>query len=286
MKYAVCGYLKMSNQRKFKQSVAYWCLADSDWEWNTEQICETANQLGLESVELAPPHTYPALRKHNLTCALCFNGMPGAPFVKGLNNLSYHEEIIARTKESIDLAAEYGFANVIAFTGYKWRNAEDPTSGEITLEDCMNNCVRGLSELSTYAAAKHVNICLEHLNSRDGSHPMKGHPGYQGDNVEFCAQIVRNVNSPSVRLLFDVYHVQVMHGDIIRRLKAHSDVIGHIHTAGCPGRNEFDNRQEIHYPGVVAAIRDIGYNGFVGHEFIPTNDPVNSLQTAIKVFET
>lgn len=276
----------MSNQRKFKQSVAYWCLADSDWQWNTEQICQTANKLGLESVELAPPDTYPALRRHNLTCALCFNGMPGAPFARGLNNLSYHEEIIARTKQSIDLAADYGFPNVIAFTGYKWKKAEDPTSGEIKLEDCMNNCVKGLTELSTYAAAKHVNICLEHLNSRDASHPMKGHPGYQGDNVELCAQIVRNVNSSSVKLLFDVYHVQVMHGDIIRRLKAHRDVIGHIHTAGCPGRNEFDDRQEIHYPGVVAAIRGIGYDGFIGHEFIPTNEPADSLQQAMNIFES
>jgi hydroxypyruvate isomerase len=274
----------MSNAQKFKQSVAYWCLADSDWQWSTDKICQTANQLGLQSVELAPPETYPALRKHNLSCALCFNGMPGAPFAKGLNNLGYHEEVITRTKESIDLAAEYGFPNVIAFTGYKWKDAGDPTSGEISLDDCFKNCVQGLSELSTYAAAKNVTICLEHLNSRDGSHPMKGHPGYQGDSIDFCADIIRAVNSPSVRLLFDVYHVQVMHGDIIRRLRAHRDVIGHIHTAGCPGRNEFDDRQEIHYPGVVAAIRDIGYHGYIGHEFIPTEEPAQSLATAMQVF--
>jgi hydroxypyruvate isomerase len=276
----------MSNQAKFKQSVAYWCLADSDWQWDTEQICQTATRLGLQSVELAPPETFPALRKHNLQCALSFNGMPGAPFAKGLNNPSYHEEIITRTKQSIDLAADYGFPHVIAFTGYKWKNADDPTSGEISLADCFENCVKGLSELSTYAAAKNVSICLEHLNSRDGSHPMKGHPGYQGDNIDFCADIIRKVNSPSVRLLFDVYHVQVMHGDIIRRLYAHQDVIGHIHTAGCPGRNEFDDRQEIHYQGVIAAIRDIGYTGYIGHEFIPTGEPAQSLETAIKLFNS
>jgi hydroxypyruvate isomerase len=271
---------------KFKQSVAYWCLADTVWEWSTEQICEMATSLGLESVELAPPDTYPALRKHNLTCALCFNGMPGAPFAKGLNNAIHHEEIIARTRQSVDLAADYGFPNVIAFTGYKWTNAEDPSSGEIALDTCATNCVKGLADLGAYAAKKNVTICLEHLNSRDGSHPMKGHPGYQGDDIDFCADIIRKVNLPSVRLLFDVYHVQVMHGDIIRRMRAHRDVIGHIHTAGCPGRNQFDDRQEIHYPGIVAAIRDIGYNGYIGHEFIPTNNPSDSLATAKKIFDT
>jgi hydroxypyruvate isomerase len=113
---------------------------------------------------------------------------------------------------------------------------------------------------------------------------MKGHPGYQGDDVDFCAEIVRKVGSRSVRLLFDVYHVQVMHGDIIRRLRAHRDVIGHIHTAGCPGRGELDDRQEIHYPGVVTAIREIGYGGYIGHEFIPTSDPVQGFEDAVKVF--
>ena len=268
----------------WKQSVAYWCLSDTEWTWDAEQICQTAKSLGLASVELAPPESYPTLRKHGLTCALCFNGMPGAPFAKGLNNLEYHDEVIAATKQSIELSAEYGFPNVIAFTGYKWRNALDPESGEVSLDECMTNCVKGLTALSGYAASKGVTLCLEHLNSRDGSHPMKGHPGYQGDDIDFCAEIIRAVNSPSVRLLFDVYHVQVMHGDIIRRLRAHKDVIGHIHTAGCPGRNEFDDRQEIHYPGIAAAIRDIGYTGYIGHEFIPKGDPVAALQTAMKVF--
>lgn len=276
---------KASSQHEFKQSVAYWCLADTDWKWNTEQICQAAVQLGLDSVELAPPETYVELRKHNLSCALCFNGMPGAPFVRGLNNLRYHDEIIASTKQSIDLAAEFDFPNVIAFTGYRWKNAEDPESGEISRENCITNCVRGLSVLADYASARNVTMCLEHLNSRDDSHPMKGHPGYQGDDLDLCADIIRNVNSPAARLLFDVYHVQVMHGDIIRRLYANRDVIGHIHTAGCPGRNEFDDRQEIHYPGVVAAIREIGYEGYIGHEFIPTGEPIQALQKAKRFFE-
>jgi hydroxypyruvate isomerase len=274
----------MSNPHKFKQSIAYWCLANTEWEWSTEQVCQLALNLGIESVELAPSETYPTLKKYNLKCALSCNGMPGAPFMKGLNNLKNHEEVITRTKQSIDLAAEYNFPNVIAFTGYKWLNPEDPSSGEVPVDECFENCVKGLLELSTYAAEKGVTVCLEHLNTRVKSHPMKGHPGYQGDNIDFCADIVRKVNSPNVRLLFDVYHVHVMHGDIIKYLRAHRDVIGHIHTAGYPGRNELDDKQEIYYPDIVAAIREIGYTGYIGHEFMPTREPVDGFSTAVSMF--
>jgi hydroxypyruvate isomerase len=158
--------------------------------------------------------------------------MSGEPFVKGLNNLKNHEEVIARTKQSINLAAEYTFPNVIAFTGYKRLNPEDPSSGEVSVDECFENCVKGLRDLSVYTSEKGVTICLEHLNSRIGSHPMKGHPGYQGDNIDFCADIVRKINSPNVRLLFDIYHVHVMHENVNKYLRAHRDIIGHIHIAG------------------------------------------------------
>ena len=274
----------MLSLMNYKQSMAYWCLADTEWNWDTEQICRAAVELGLSGLELPPPDSYPTLEKYKLQSSLCVNGMPGVPFVKGLNNLSYHEEIISRTKDSIDRASGYGFPNVIAFTGYKWRDAEDPASGEISLQHCATNCVKGLSELSAYAAEKNVTVCLEHLNSRVSSHPMKGHPGYQGDDLDVCADIVRTVNSPNVRLLFDVYHVQVMHGDIITRLNANRDVIGHIHTAGCPGRNELDNSQEINYAAIVNAIKEIGYSRYIGHEFIPTRDPMDGLNAAVALF--
>jgi hydroxypyruvate isomerase len=274
----------MSNPHKFKQSIPYWCLADTEWKWSTEQVCQLALKLGVQSVELAPPETYPTLKKHNLKCAVCCNGMPGEPFVKGLNNLKNHEEVIARTKQSIDLAAEYNFPNVIAFTGYKWLNPEDPSSGEVPIDECFENCVKGLLDLSAYAAEKGVTVCLEHLNTRETSDPSKGHPGYQGDNIDFCADIVRKVNSPNVRLLFDCYHVYVMHGDVIKYLRAHRDVIGHIHTAGYPGRNELDDKQEIDYPDIVAVIREIGYTGYIGYEFIPTRDPVDGFSAAVSIF--
>lgn len=175
--------------------------------------------------------------------------------------------------------------NVIAFVGYKWRDAFDPASGEIPANEAIENSIKALREISHYGASRGVNICLEHLNTRDSSHPMKGHPGYQGDDLDLVAEIIRRAAMPNLRLLFDIYHVQIMHGDVIRRLREHADLIGHVHTAGNPGRGELDDRQEIHYPGVARALSAIGYQGFVGHEFIPTLDPVLGLSQAVKLCE-
>jgi hydroxypyruvate isomerase len=209
--------------------------------------------------------------------------MPGAPFMKGLNNLAYHEQVIDVTTKMIDECAKYGMPSVIAFTGYKWRDAEDPNSGEISLEEGADNCVAGLKKLAVHAEKMGVTICLEHLNTRDGSHPMKGHPGYQGDDIDYVANIVRRVGSPRVKLLFDIYHVQLMNGDVIRRLEENIDVIGHIHTAGNPGRCELDEDQEINFPPILRKLVELGYKGFVGHEFIPTRDPYAGLKQAIEV---
>ena len=145
--------------------------------------------------------------------------------------------------------------------------------------------MKALKQLAPYAEQNGIIVCLEHLNSRDGSHPMKGHPGYQGDDLDLVVEILRRVGSPYVKLLFDIYHVQVMHGDVIRRMRQVADFIGHVHTAGNPGRGELDDRQEIHYPGVMRALKETGYSGFVGHEFIPTGDPVKGLSQAIQLCE-
>jgi sugar phosphate isomerase/epimerase len=268
---------------RIKQGLTFWCLNVSDWKWDLEQTCASAAALGCHSVELVSPESWPTLRKHGLICALSPNGMPGAPFVKGGNNLRYHEEIITRTKQTIDQAADFGVPNVIAFTGYKWRNPEDPTSGEIPLAEGAIHTATLLTELGKYAAQKNVTIVLEQLNTRDDSHPMKGHPGYQGDDIDYCADIIRQVNSPHVKLLFDIYHVAVMNGDIIRRLRQYRHMIGHIHTAGNPGRGELDDRQEINYPAVMHTLLEIGYQGYVGQEFIPTRDPVEGLTQAVSL---
>jgi hydroxypyruvate isomerase len=226
---------------------------------------------------------WPTLRKHGLSCALAHNGMPDPVFRRGLNNPNYHEEVITRTKDAIDQAADFAIPNVIAFTGYKWRNAEDPTSDEISLADGAASCVKALSELGSYARQRNVTLCLEHLNTRETSDPMKGHPGYQGDNIDYCADIVKQVNSDHVKLLFDIYHVQIMNGDLIRRLQQYRDLIGHVHTAGNPGRGELDDHQDINYPAIMRTLVNIGYEGYVGQEFIPTREPILGLVQAVSL---
>jgi sugar phosphate isomerase/epimerase len=268
---------------RIRQSLAYWCLNATHWNWDIHQVCQTARRLGCQSVELVPPDLWPVVREYGLANAIALNGMPDPVFAKGLNNPRYQDEVIAITKATIDRCAEAAIPNVIAFTGYKWIDADDPTSGEISLADGAANTVRGLRELAAYGASRGITICLEHLNSRDASHPMKGHPGYQGDDLDYCAEILRQVGSPHAKLLFDIYHVAIMNGDVIRRLHQYRDYIGHIHTAGVPGRAELDDRQEIHYPGVMRALIEIGYQGFVGQEFIPTRDPAEGLAQAVSL---
>lgn len=268
---------------RINQSVLFWCYNTSQWKWDLDTTCRVAGSLGCKSVELANPEDWPAIRKHGLVCALAPNGMPDPPFVKGLNNPRYHEQVICATKGAIDQCAEFGVPNVVAFTGYKWRDAEDPASGEISLEEGADNAVKALKELTQHAERKNVSVCLEMLNTRDTSHPMKGHPGYQGDDLDYCAGIVRRVNSARVKLLFDIYHVQIMNGDVIRRIRQYADLIAHVHTAGNPGRAELDDNQEINYRAVMRTLLEVGYQGYVGHEFIPTREPVQGLAEAVEL---
>jgi len=266
---------------RIKQSVVFWCFNVAGDKWDADKTCQVAKELGCTSVELIGPEDWPTLKKHGMTCAIAPNGMPGAPFMKGLNNLAYQEEVIKRTTDMIDKCADAKFPSVIAFNGFKYRNAEDPKSGEISAEEGADNCVAGLKKLAAYGEKKGVTICIEHLNSRDGSHPMKGHPGYQGDDIDYVAKIVSRVGSPRVKILFDIYHVQIMNGDVIRRIEQYKDLIGHVHTAGNPGRGELDDKQEINYPPIMKKLVEVGYQGYVGQEFIPTGNPLAGLRQAV-----
>lgn len=268
---------------RIRQSLTFWCLNGTEWNWDIDRICTTAKALGCLSVELVAPELWPTLCNYGLQCALAPNGMPDPPFRRGVNNTQYHDEVIETTKSTIERAADFGFPNVIAFTGFKWRNAEDPESEEIPLAEGFANSVNALSELSRYAAKKGVTICLEQLNTRDLTHPMKGHPGYQGDDLDYCAGIVRQVNSDHLKLLFDIYHVEIMNGDVVRRIRQYHPIIGHVHTAGNPGRGELDDRQEINYPAIMRTLREVGYQGYVGHEFIPVSDPLAGLIQAVEL---
>ena len=266
---------------RINQSVVHWCWGERGWK--IEDTAKVAADLGCKSVELVSPDDWTVLKKHGLTCAIAPNGVEGPPFMRGFNNPDYHDMVIKATKDTIDACAKFGVKNVIAFNGYKWKKAEDPQSGEISAEQGAKNCVKGLKKIIGYAEKKGVTICIEHLNTRDDSHPMKGHPGYQGDKIDYVCDIARAVGSPNMKVLFDIYHVQIMDGDVIRRLEQCKDVIGHIHTAGNPGRKELDDTQEINYPPIMRKLLDIGYKGHVGQEFIPIGDPMKGLIEAVEL---
>jgi len=263
---------KVVRNGRIRQSIVQWCFGSY---WTPQEIIPIAKQLGCESVELIPPQHFPQLKQEGLHCAIASVDMsPDPAFVKGMNNPKYREKVLAATRDAIDACAEFGFRRVIAFTGMREDIPDDVGA---------QNCVDSFKQIVPYAEKKNVTICLEMLNTRDDSHPMKGHPGYQGDHTDYCIDIIRRVGSPNLKLLFDVYHVQIMDGDVIRRIRQLHEYIGHIHTAGNPGRGELDDTQEINYKAVMQALVDVGYDGFVGQEFIPTRDPLAGLRQAIEV---
>jgi len=246
-----------------KQSIVYWCF---EKYWDIARTCRMAQELGCRSVELVEPKYWPMLKKHGLVCALAGSHW----FDKGMNNPKYHQMCLGKMRQAIDDCAEFGFPNVITFTGL----AED-----IPPDEGAENCVSGYKKIIGYAEKKKVNICLEILNSRVPVE-MVGVPGYQGDHTDYCVEIVKKVGSPRMKLLFDIFHVQIMDGDIISRIRQYKDYIGHYHTAGNPGRHELDDSQEINYRAVFKAIAETGFAGYVGHEFIPTVDPLVGLRKA------
>ncbi|MHC5025492.1 MAG: TIM barrel protein [Planctomycetota bacterium] len=263
----------MTVSRTIKQSIALWCFETAGW--SLARTIEAAKSLGCPSVELVDPSDWGLLRDAGLSCAIALNGMEGAPFVKGLNNLDFHDEVITNTSRMIDAcgASDGLCTQVIAFTGYHFRDPEDPTSQVIGLDEGSDNTVKGLRALGEYAAKVGVTVSIEQLNTRDDTHPMKGHPGYQGDDIEYVADIVKRVDLPNVKLLFDLYHVQIMNGDLVRRIHEYAPLIGHVHVAGNPGRAELDlDDQEINFPACMRALAEAGYAGYVGQEWIPTTE--------------
>lgn len=250
-----------------RHSIVQWCFQPF---WELPKTCQVAKELGIESIELIPPEQWPTLKEHGLKCAIA----PSHGFVKGLNDPAHWDECLASLRKAIEQAAAADVPSVITFTGF---------AGQIALDEGQRNCVTALKKIAGLAEQKKVTICLEMLNSRVSDHPMKGHPGYQGDHTDYCVEILKAVGSPFVKLLFDVYHVQIMDGDVIRRIDQHKEWIGHVHTAGNPGRAELDDRQEINYPPIMRALVQAGYKGFVGHEFLPTRDPLVGLAEAVRV---
>lgn len=255
---------KITNGR-INQSVIYWCFKPM----TPEELAAASVKLGLKSVELVTPEYWPMLKKLGLTCAIA----PSHGFAKGFAQPSEHDECIKILRERIDAAAEFGVKKIITFSGYR-RGLSD--------EVATKNMIDGLKKILPYAEQKKITLCVEMLNSRVHVE-MKGHPDYFLDSMDRAVELCKTIGSENFKILFDIYHVQIMHGDIITRIKQDHQYVGHYHTAGNPGRNEIDNTQEINYPPIMRAILETGYKEFVGQEFIPTRDKVASLSQAVKI---
>lgn len=273
---------KAVTKGRINQSIVPWCWQTSGEKWSLDQICVIAKQLGCKSVELVLTDELEIVKKHGLTCAIGqINMNPDPPFLRGFNNPDNWPRLIKVTRETIDAAAANGVPNVICFTGYSAKNPNDQNSPLIPPDEGAKNSVEGLKQVMGYAEEKKVNLCMELLNTRETTHPMKGHPGYQGDHTDYVIDILKRIGSPRAKMLFDVYHVQIMDGDIIRRIRQCKDYIGHVHVAGNPGRGELDDTQELNFPAIMKTLLEVGYTGFVGQEFIPTRDPRKGLEEAV-----
>lgn len=248
-----------------RQSVVHWCFQPM----SVETLARHAARMGIQSVELVAPEHWPMLRSLGLTCAIASSH----GFSKGFAHREEHAECVATLRESIDASAAFGIPSVITFSGFR-RGLETA--------EAIGNMVDGLKEIVGHAEKKKVTLCLEMLNSKVDE-TMKGHPDYMCDKIEYALEVCRRIGSERMKILFDIYHVQIMEGDVIRRIEACKEFIGHYHTAGNPGRGELDDTQEIHYPGILKAIVRTGYPGFVGQEFIPTRDPVSGLSEAVRL---
>ena len=274
---ATVGNIKADSDKKLfkvkngriRQSVMGWCFNPMP----TMELAKHCKEIGLVAMEGIDAKHYPAVRELGLKISLVSGGHG---FRNGPCDPKNTEKVINGIKKGIDLAAEIGTKSVITFTGMKYKDMDPDKAAAL--------CVETWKKVIPHAEKKGINLVLEHLNSRDDSHPMKGHPGYFGDDVDFCADLVNKVGSKNFKLLFDVYHVQVMNGDVIRRIKQYKDIIGHYHTAGCPGRGEIDDTQEINYPPILKTILETGYDGYLAQEFIPTwENPIDSLRHAAEV---
>lgn len=211
--------------------------------------------MGFKSVELQGPEEWPILKKYGLTCAMPWGAEKSLE--EGFNDPSLHDELVANYERIIPMVADAGLDNIICFSGN--RNGLDDETG-------LQNCVTGFKRILPVAEKYNVTLCMELLNSK------VDHPDYQCDHTNWGVELCDRLGSDQFKLLYDIYHMQIMEGDIIRTIRDNSEYIAHYHTGGVPGRHEIDERQEINYPAVMEAIVETGYTGFVAQEFIPTQD--------------
>jgi hydroxypyruvate isomerase len=244
---------------RINQSVSRWCYG----KWSLDELCAISTKLGIKAIDLLSPPDFPTLKKYGLVCSM----ISTHSLTKGMNDKTNHADCIAKIRTAIDAAAEYGFPNVISFPGNRAGTTDDVG---------IENTVEGLKQIVGYAEQKKVTICLEYLNSKIN------HKDYMFDNMKWGVEVCKKVGSERVKILYDIYHAQVMEGDIIRTIQTCKDYIGHYHTGGNPGRNEIDETQELYYPAIMRAIAETGFKGYVAHEFTPKGDPLAALTYAVR----
>ncbi|MFM2267377.1 MAG: hypothetical protein RL757_818 [Bacteroidota bacterium] len=250
-------------KRAFLHSVCRWCYSDMP----LEDLAKVARDLGISSVELLERNEWATVKKFGLTCAVGFSQPTGFGIKKGFNRIENHQILLPFYENFIKKAAEAGVPNVICFSGN--REGLDDELGLV-------NCAKGLREVVKIAEKQGVTVIMELLNSKID------HPDYQCDHTNWGVALCEMVGSERFKLLYDIYHMQIMEGDVIRTIRDHAAYIGHYHTAGVPGRNEIDETQELNYPAIMRAIADTGFKGFVAQEFIPKRtDKIGSLREAI-----
>ncbi|HEX3663179.1 MAG TPA: TIM barrel protein [Acidobacteriaceae bacterium] len=247
---------------RLRQSVCRWCYSGT----SLDELCQWGVQLGLRGIDLLEVAEYEVPRRYGLICTMGYAG--GGTITDALNRTENHAAIEAAFRKNIPLAAKAGVPNVITFSGDR-RGMSD--------EEGARNTIAGLNRLKPIAEEAGVTICLELLNSK------VNHPDYMADHTAWGARVMQEVNSPRVKLLYDIYHMQIMEGDLIDTLRQNLGAIGHFHTGGVPGRHEIDATQEIQYGAVMKAIADAGFSGYVAHEFLPTGDPFTSLGEAVRI---
>ncbi len=233
-----------------------------------DKLCNAVKKIGFNAIDLVKPQDWPTLQQHGIYSSMCYTAGDNN-LNKGLNNAIYHEKLIKEYLETIPIMAKAGYKNLICFSG-KREGMDDETG--------MKNCMNALKMILPTAEKNGVTMVMELLNSKID------HKDYMCNHVEWGAEICKRVSSENFKLLFDVYHMQIQEGDIIRNIKDYHQYIAHYHTGGIPGRHEINDSQELHYPAVMRAIVETGYKGYVAQEFVPTyTDKLDSLREAIKI---
>ncbi len=245
---------------RIQQSVCKWCYRGL----SVDELCAAASALGLHSVELLGPESFATVKKHGLICAL----VNAHSIPRGLNNPEYQQDCLDKIRAAIEAASAAGFPNVITFSGNR-----DGIPDDVGLE----NCVEALQSVVGLAEKKGVTIVMELLNSK------VDHADYMCDHTPWGVELVKRVGSERFKLLYDIYHMQIMEGDVIRTIESNHEYIGHYHTAGNPGRHELDETQELQYAPIMRAIVETGFEGYVAQEFIPTREPIESLAQAVRL---